>query len=300
MFQVLAPESQECCRTPGAEGAAETAKAQDTTIKSWWQLSEENSEVATPRGHKDGHEDGAAGYSWSRISPTSSDTTFKSSWQLSEEGSEVSTPRSLEDAHKTAKAQDTTIKSWSQRSAENSEVATPRGRDDGHEDGAAGYSWSRIRTPSPEGRYVLHDVPGAGTPQFSVLPLPAQQWQTPYPEAPLVLAMAAVPPPPQPLLLTEALQRERAEGDQAPSDRRREERLGPGVLAGGRGKALAKSHALSIGSAGHPHSCAPPCKYSRGGRVCKDGAACSRCHQCPWTRSRERNRQVEEHARAQC
>jgi hypothetical protein len=295
MLQAFAPvESEGSCWTPGAEDAHKTAKARDTTIKSWWQLSEENSEVATPRGHKDGHEDGAAGYSWSRISAASEDTTVKSSWQLSEESSEVSTPRGLEDAHKTAKARDTTTKPWWQLSEENSAVATPRGRDDGHEDGAAGYSWSRIRTPSPEGRYVLHDVPAAGTSQFSMLPLPAQQWHTQYPEAPLLLAMAVVPPPPQPLLLADVLQRESAECDQGPSDKacwrrlHREERLKPSVISDVLGQAPADAHVLSIGSEGHPHSCAMPCKYSRGGRVCKDGAACSRCHLCPWTRSGKR------------
>jgi hypothetical protein len=137
---------------------------------------------------------------------------------------------------------------------------------------------------------------GAATSQISMmLPLPAQVWHTPCPEASVALAMAAVPPPPHPLLLAELLQRERAEGDQAPSDTacrrkpRREQRLGPRVPAGGVGKAPADAHALSIGSVGHPHSCAPPCKYSRGGRVCKDGSACIRCHHCPWTRSAGRS-----------
>lgn len=195
-----------------------------------------------------------------------------------------------EDAHQAAKAQDTAIKSWWQLSEESSAVATPRGREGGHEDGATGYSWSRIRTPSPEGRYVLHDVPGAGASPFFMLPLPAQQWHTPCPEAPFVLALAVAPPPPQPVLLADVLHRMRAECDQAPSDMacqrrlRREEQPTPCVIAGSPGQAPADARALSIGSEGHPQNCALPCKYSRGGRVCKDGASCSRCHLCPWTR----------------
>jgi hypothetical protein len=50
---------------------------------------------------------------------------------------------------------------------------------------------------------------------------------------------------------------------------------------------------------GHPHTCARPCKYARGGRVCKDGAACTRCHVCPWRRAEKRGQVVEEHSRAQ-
>lgn len=39
---------------------------------------------------------------------------------------------------------------------------------------------------------------------------------------------------------------------------------------------------LSKGSAGHPDSCGLPCKYHWKPRGCKDGAACARCHLCPW------------------
>ena len=214
MSQALAPaESQGRCWTPAAEHVAEAAEPPDTTVKSWWELSEDCSAVATPR---------------------------KSWWQLSEESSAI---------------------------------ATPRGRESDHEDGAAGFSWSRIRTPSPEGRYTLHDMSGAGTTQFSKLPLPAQQWHTQYPEVPLVLATAVVPPPPQPLLLADLLQRDREECDQVPSDRacqrqpRREQRLERGVAACGPGQTPSDAVVLSIGSVGHPQNCALPCKYSRGGRV---------------------------------
>lgn len=39
---------------------------------------------------------------------------------------------------------------------------------------------------------------------------------------------------------------------------------------------------LSRGSAGHPDGCGLPCKYHWKPRGCKDGAACARCHLCPW------------------
>jgi hypothetical protein len=43
----------------------------------------------------------------------------------------------------------------------------------------------------------------------------------------------------------------------------------------------------SVGSAGHPYSCGGACKYnSRKG--CKEGAACTRCHLCFWSRASER------------
>eukprot|EP00443_Scrippsiella_acuminata_P004367 CAMPEP_0115190454 /NCGR_PEP_ID=MMETSP0270-20121206/12033_1 /TAXON_ID=71861 /ORGANISM="Scrippsiella trochoidea, Strain CCMP3099" /LENGTH=285 /DNA_ID=CAMNT_0002603665 /DNA_START=53 /DNA_END=910 /DNA_ORIENTATION=- len=41
---------------------------------------------------------------------------------------------------------------------------------------------------------------------------------------------------------------------------------------------------VSLGSVGHPKTCAEACKFVLKGRGCKDGAACSRCHQCEWRR----------------
>eukprot|EP00927_Polykrikos_kofoidii_P015401 TRINITY_DN16843_c0_g1_i1.p1 TRINITY_DN16843_c0_g1~~TRINITY_DN16843_c0_g1_i1.p1 ORF type:complete len:383 (-),score=76.37 TRINITY_DN16843_c0_g1_i1:68-1156(-) len=38
----------------------------------------------------------------------------------------------------------------------------------------------------------------------------------------------------------------------------------------------------SVGSLGHPLSCAAPCKYFAKPRGCKDGDACDRCHECSW------------------
>eukprot|EP00928_Gymnodinium_smaydae_P080428 TRINITY_DN6411_c0_g4_i1.p1 TRINITY_DN6411_c0_g4~~TRINITY_DN6411_c0_g4_i1.p1 ORF type:complete len:577 (-),score=62.45 TRINITY_DN6411_c0_g4_i1:114-1628(-) len=45
-----------------------------------------------------------------------------------------------------------------------------------------------------------------------------------------------------------------------------------------------EAKAISVGSRGHPTECADPCKYFSKGRGCKDGAACDRCHVCPWKR----------------
>jgi hypothetical protein len=292
-------QSQRRCLTPGPEEAPEAPKARDTTIKTWWQLSElssgaaapcdpddspkittvpdttiktssqppdENSAVvATPRCHKNGQEDVSVGRSWSRIRTLSSEATGNAWWQLFEESSEVATPRGPEDAAKTTTPLDTFSSSWWQGSEENSGAGSPLGHEGGHEDCAAGHSWSRIRTPSPEYRYAPHGTSASGPPKLSALPLPAQQRHTLYPETPIVPVMA-VPPPRQPLLLVNLL-----EGDQAQSDRahqhRRDERLGLGGPGGARCLAPADTYAHSIGSMGHPHNCALPCKFSRGG-VC--------------------------------
>lgn len=40
----------------------------------------------------------------------------------------------------------------------------------------------------------------------------------------------------------------------------------------------------SIGSVGHPFSCALACKYNGKRAGCKDGASCTRCHLCHWSR----------------
>jgi len=39
---------------------------------------------------------------------------------------------------------------------------------------------------------------------------------------------------------------------------------------------------ISVGSVGHPNSCALPCKFFRRARGCKDGKHCTRCHVCAW------------------
>mmetsp|Transcript_5418 Transcript_5418/g.13135 ORF Transcript_5418/g.13135 Transcript_5418/m.13135 type:complete len:452 (+) Transcript_5418:179-1534(+) len=41
---------------------------------------------------------------------------------------------------------------------------------------------------------------------------------------------------------------------------------------------------VSIGTVGHPHSCAEPCRYIRRKGGCRDGEACSLCHYCQWRR----------------
>jgi len=40
----------------------------------------------------------------------------------------------------------------------------------------------------------------------------------------------------------------------------------------------------SVGSLGHPFTCASPCKYVGRKKGCRDGQNCSDCHLCRWTR----------------
>jgi len=42
---------------------------------------------------------------------------------------------------------------------------------------------------------------------------------------------------------------------------------------------------LSLGSVGHPHSCAGACRYVKRKGGCRDGANCSSCHLCFWRRT---------------
>lgn len=39
---------------------------------------------------------------------------------------------------------------------------------------------------------------------------------------------------------------------------------------------------ISMGSKGHPYSCADACKFAAKTRGCKDGADCDHCHLCKW------------------
>lgn len=48
----------------------------------------------------------------------------------------------------------------------------------------------------------------------------------------------------------------------------------------------------SLGSAGHPESCGPACKYHTKSRGCKDGLDCSHCHLCVWRPPKDRSRRV--------
>jgi len=41
----------------------------------------------------------------------------------------------------------------------------------------------------------------------------------------------------------------------------------------------------SLGSLGHPTSCAEPCRYFGKARGCKKDASCDRCHLCEWTKA---------------
>merc|ERR1719440_1327764 len=51
---------------------------------------------------------------------------------------------------------------------------------------------------------------------------------------------------------------------------------------------ITKPVSVSVGSIGHPHSCAPACKYNGKKTGCKDGQLCDRCHICRWSRCTDR------------
>eukprot|EP00931_Biecheleriopsis_adriatica_P085657 TRINITY_DN6038_c0_g1_i1.p1 TRINITY_DN6038_c0_g1~~TRINITY_DN6038_c0_g1_i1.p1 ORF type:complete len:334 (-),score=48.72 TRINITY_DN6038_c0_g1_i1:36-1037(-) len=40
----------------------------------------------------------------------------------------------------------------------------------------------------------------------------------------------------------------------------------------------------TVGSMGHPFTCAPACKYRQKAKGCKDGVTCPRCHKCRWNK----------------
>lgn len=50
--------------------------------------------------------------------------------------------------------------------------------------------------------------------------------------------------------------------------------------------------AMSVGSRGHPFTCAPACKFALKKRGCKDGAACSHCHLCKYIRIKSKAKRV--------
>jgi len=50
---------------------------------------------------------------------------------------------------------------------------------------------------------------------------------------------------------------------------------------------------MSLGCVGHPHSCAPACKFFRTLRGCKDGDQCTRCHMCRWQRGKKKGEEQE-------
>jgi len=216
----------------------------------------------------------------------------------------------------------TNIKGFARQwSTGGSAVVTPRGhRDDAEGNPAA---WSRMRTPSPEGRYTSTFSSGTGPcqfspPQFSPPHFMMPQWPAaPYSEVAVVAVLA--PPPPRPLPLDELLlprrrQPRRGErGVEARAQRRRSSDAPSQISQTSQASQVSKASqqasqqvsqqasadtpVLSIGSVGHPYSCGPPCKYSRKGHACKDGADCSHCHACVWRRSDERRAQARGPAR---
>lgn len=60
----------------------------------------------------------------------------------------------------------------------------------------------------------------------------------------------------------------------------------------------AEEHCPSVGSIGHPHTCAEACKFYPKARGCKDGALCTRCHLCRWNRYQHKSGPTE-HSRGQ-
>mmetsp|Transcript_42147 Transcript_42147/g.111316 ORF Transcript_42147/g.111316 Transcript_42147/m.111316 type:complete len:628 (-) Transcript_42147:339-2222(-) len=51
---------------------------------------------------------------------------------------------------------------------------------------------------------------------------------------------------------------------------------------------------ISVGSLGHPHSCAPACRYVKRQGGCREGVLCKQCHQCFWQRRLEVKPELEE------
>jgi len=51
---------------------------------------------------------------------------------------------------------------------------------------------------------------------------------------------------------------------------------------------------LSVGSLGHPHSCAAACKHNGRKAGCRDGQLCNRCHMCSWTRATDKANKAKE------
>merc|ERR1719419_33282 len=45
---------------------------------------------------------------------------------------------------------------------------------------------------------------------------------------------------------------------------------------------------VSVGSIGHPDTCALACKYHNKAAGCKDGQLCVRCHLCTWQRKQRK------------
>lgn len=46
---------------------------------------------------------------------------------------------------------------------------------------------------------------------------------------------------------------------------------------------------LSVGSVGHPYTCAAACRYVKRKGGCRDGSKCQHCHLCFWSRPAEKN-----------
>lgn len=91
-----------------------------------------------------------------------------------------------------------------------------------------------------------------------------------------------VPPPP----LEKELAQEMGSAEGASSQQSKVQASNIGSPTGETSEAD-EGHVLvvSVGSVGHPNSCAGACKFAKKrNRGCKDGSACLHCHLCKWTR----------------
>jgi len=150
-------------------------------------------------------------------------------------------------------------------------------------------AWGRIRTPSPE--YIHRDahfllppqrMPSAGMPHG--FPQPTDKTPTAYAQLLMSCTLTAVTP-------TEDVCQLCDEGSEVT------DLAQTGVKVDGNfvdsEDASSVEEPKSIGSIGHPHSCAPACKYATKRRGCKDGAQCNHCHECIWISSWKRRWQAD-------
>ncbi|CAK0819990.1 unnamed protein product [Prorocentrum cordatum] len=134
-------------------------------------------------------------------------------------------------------------------------------------------AWTRIRTPSPEGR--LSSAPHAPPAwQWGALAEKPPQWM-PF-RQPAAEPAPPPPPPPPPAPVGTAAPPGQGPVRKANFAAARQETAPPD----GVGVPRSSRAVLSVGSVGHPYACQAPCKYVRKARGCKDGAACDRCHAC--------------------
>lgn len=99
------------------------------------------------------------------------------------------------------------------------------------------------------------------------------------------------PPPPAPYGLEDVGRRARRKQAPVAEPRPQVKDTAPPSWRMHTGKAFAGT-TVSIGSVGHPFTCAAACKYARRKTGCKDGAKCPNCHECFWRRTVVANKAV--------